>query len=182
VSTGAMGSDCSGSSWRSGVGAGEEDSASMTVHNRPESERFWAKVVKGPRPSDCWIWTGAIADDGYGRFWVRRDGRQRALRPQRFAWEQATGNQLQPGVVLLHACDVPICVHATADELSHLGAGTQSQNMIDRSRKGRHGSASSFGWRRTGRQQLVAQSLALRAAVISHGWDEPNRAPTPERS
>jgi hypothetical protein len=32
-----------------------------------EAERFWAKVVRGPGERDCWIWTGAIADDGYGR-------------------------------------------------------------------------------------------------------------------
>ncbi|WP_420367101.1 hypothetical protein [Curtobacterium sp. L1-20] len=31
-------------------------------------ERFWSHVVKGPAPADCWIWTGAIGDDGYGRF------------------------------------------------------------------------------------------------------------------
>lgn len=31
-----------------------------------EVVRFWVKVVRGPGPLDCWIWTGAIADDGYG--------------------------------------------------------------------------------------------------------------------
>lgn len=31
-------------------------------------ERFWTHVVKGPRETDCWIWTGAIADDGYGQY------------------------------------------------------------------------------------------------------------------
>jgi hypothetical protein len=29
--------------------------------------RLWAKVVKGPGPADCWIFTGGVADDGYGR-------------------------------------------------------------------------------------------------------------------
>lgn len=33
-------------------------------------ERFWKHVVKGPAVTDCWIWTGAGGDDGYGRFWV----------------------------------------------------------------------------------------------------------------
>ncbi len=42
-----------------------------------ELDRFYRKVVKGPRPDDCWIWTGAIADDGYGRFAIRRDGVER---------------------------------------------------------------------------------------------------------
>ena len=50
---------------------------------------------EGPRETDCWLWAGggtaAIADDGYGRFWVARDGRQRVLRPHRVAWALAEG-------------------------------------------------------------------------------------------
>ncbi|MCU1634239.1 MAG: hypothetical protein JWM61_2891 [Micrococcaceae bacterium] len=86
---------------------------------RGEADRFWEKVVRGPRPHDCWIWTpapavaGAVADDGYGRFWVTRDGEQRALRPQRHAYEHLTGETLHPGNPLMHVCDVPLCVHAS---------------------------------------------------------------------
>jgi hypothetical protein len=29
-----------------------------------ELDRFFRKVIKGPAPDDCWIWVGAIADDG----------------------------------------------------------------------------------------------------------------------
>ncbi|MCU1632019.1 MAG: hypothetical protein JWM61_671 [Micrococcaceae bacterium] len=81
---------------------------------RGEADRFWEKVVKGPRPQGCWIWTGAVADDGYGRFWVTRDGEQRALRPQRYAYEHLTGKTLHSGIVLMHVRDVPLCVHASA--------------------------------------------------------------------
>ena len=42
--------------------------------NPHESARFWEKVIKGPGPSACWIWTGAIGDDGYGRFWTQTTG------------------------------------------------------------------------------------------------------------
>jgi hypothetical protein len=138
-----------------------------------ESQRFWDKVIKGPRPNDCWLWVGAIADDGYGRFWIQRDRRQRAVRPQRFAYEQLTGETLHPGVKLMHTCDVPLCVHATVDAHSHLVPGTQWQNMIDRSQKGRHANASSFRWRNVGRSQLHALSLELRTALLEHGWKEP---------
>jgi hypothetical protein len=45
-------------------------------------EHFWSHVVQGPAPADCWIWTGAVGDDGYGRFWVPQPGGgQRAMRP-----------------------------------------------------------------------------------------------------
>lgn len=80
---------------------------------RTEQERFWSFVVKGPEPDDCWFWTGAISDDGYGQFWVKRDGGQLAVRPQRYAWELLTGESLPSSLFLLHSCDIPICVHAS---------------------------------------------------------------------
>ncbi|MHA7174861.1 hypothetical protein ACX80B_17535 [Arthrobacter monumenti] len=139
---------------------------------KTEAQRFWAKVIQGPRPNDCWLWTGAIADDGYGRFWVSRESKQQALRPQRFAMEQDTGLTLTADVVLMHNCDVPICVHATASLDSHLVSATQAQNMWDRSLKGRHANGASFHWRGVGRQQVAAQSRELRAALREHGWVE----------
>lgn len=87
-----------------------------------EHDRFWRYVVKGPAADDCWLWTGAVSDDGYGRFWIKQDGgRQRAVRPQRYAYEEATGVALPSSTLLLHGCDVPLCVHADVDpELSHV--------------------------------------------------------------
>ncbi|WP_235830850.1 hypothetical protein [Arthrobacter cheniae] len=140
---------------------------------RGEADRFWEKVVKGPRPQDCWIWTGAVADDGYGRFWVARDGEQRALRPQRYAYEHFTGETLHSGVALMHVCDVPLCVHASAGGETHLLPGTQALNMLDRSQKGRHANASTFRWRGVGRAQFRAQSVELRSALLEYGWNEP---------
>ena len=144
----------------------------MARRRRMETDRFWEKVIKGPRPGDCWIWTGAVGDDGYGRFWVTRDGGQRALRPQRFAYEHLTGETLHPDIVLMHDCDVPLCVHVTTGTDSHLISGTQELNMLDRARKGRHANASSFRWRGIGRTQFHAQSLTLRTALLEHGWNE----------
>ena len=107
--------------------------------SRTEVERFWSFVVKGPEPDDCWFWTGAISDDGYGRFWIKRDGGQQAVRPQRYAWELATGTALPSSTLLLHSCDIPICVHADVDlDVSHVAPGTHRQNMLDRSQRGRY--------------------------------------------
>ncbi|MUK03212.1 hypothetical protein GM708_15640 [Vibrio cholerae] len=140
---------------------------------RGEADRFWEKIVKGPRPHDCWIWTGAVVDDGYGRFWVIRDGEQRARRPQRYAYEHLTGETLHPGIALMHVCDVPLCVHASTGGDTHLLPGTQALNMLDRSQKGRHANASTFRWRGVGRAQFRAQSVELRTALLEHGWNEP---------
>ncbi len=62
-----------------------------------EVDRFWSHVVKGPCEADCWIWTGAIGDDGYGRFWVQSRLHQmqpRVLRPHRVAWALAEGESI----------------------------------------------------------------------------------------
>ena len=62
--------------------------------NHHEEKRFWEKVIKGPGPSACWIWVGAIGDDGYGRFWTQvEDGTQRMLRAHRAAAEIIYGRE-----------------------------------------------------------------------------------------
>jgi hypothetical protein len=137
-------------------------------------ERFWSHVVQGPAPTDCWIWTGAVGDDGYGRFWVPQDGGgQRAMRPQRWLYEHLTGVFLHPEVLLLHGCDVPLCVHVETDSaLSHLATGSHRGNMIERVQRGRHRNASTAT--RTinfPRSERVRLSRDLREAFRDHGWD-----------
>lgn len=137
-------------------------------------DRFWSHVVKGPNRSDCWIWTGAIGDDGYGRFWLPQpDGGQRAMCPQRWLYEHLTGVALLPDVLLLHACDVPLCVHVDVDEaVSHLATGTHRGNMLERVQRGRH--RNEWTTLRTSglpRSERVRLSRELREAFRDHGWD-----------
>src|SRR5699024_11421423 len=104
----------------------------------PDEPRFWSHVVKGDDPSDCWIWTGAISDDGYGRYWTTAGGRQKVLRPHRYAYQLITGHEPQGHI--LHECDFPLCVHADIDaDLSHLRDGTNAENVADRARRKRSG-------------------------------------------
>ncbi|PPF28031.1 hypothetical protein C5C18_11835 [Rathayibacter tritici] len=138
------------------------------------SDRFWSRVIKGPDPSDCWIWTGAIGDDGYGRFWTRTvDGGQQVLRPQRYAFEQITGRVLERSVMVLHWCDVPLCVHAEVVEAtSHLREGDARGNMIDRSQRGRYaGPTTALGSVGAARRERAARSRAVRALVLERGYD-----------
>lgn len=131
-------------------------------------DRFWSKVLKGPGPGDCWLWTGAVADDGYGRFFLRQDGRDTSVRPHRYAFELATGSPLAEGAVLRHICNIPICVRPDSN---HLISGTQRENMLDRAWDGRHANGASWQWRGTGRAAFAARSHALRDAAREHGWD-----------
>jgi hypothetical protein len=88
-----------------------------------EIARFYGHVVKGPASVDCWLWVGAIADDGYGRFWIGRDSYGRVVRPHRYALALALDGPLEDDVVAEHAvCDNPICVRADGTRHDHVRA------------------------------------------------------------
>jgi hypothetical protein len=79
------------------------------IRHVDEIERFGAHVVRGPEADDCWIFTGPIGGDGYGRFWIRRGGGGRImLRANRYALAVSLkGEPLQPWERALHGCDNP---------------------------------------------------------------------------
>lgn len=136
------------------------------------AERFWAKVIKGPRPGDCWFWLGAISDDGYGRFTLNADGRTRAVRPHRYAYHLATGIPLDEMPSLMHDCDEPICVHASAGNDSHLMPGNHRENMLDRIKKMRHSNGSGLRYWGIGRVAQADRSRRLRDELLAYGWND----------
>jgi len=79
------------------------------------------------KTSTCWLWTGALFDDGYGAFQVIG----RARRAHRFAYLHFVGEILD-GMLVLHRCDTPRCVRP-----DHLWVGTSADNMRDMAAKGR---------------------------------------------
>ncbi|MFV9455004.1 hypothetical protein ACNJ7E_16360 [Rhodococcus sp. NM-2] len=143
--------------------------------NDAERKRFDSYVVRGPRQTDCFLWRGSISDDGYGRFWIKRDGRQRVVRPHRYALAIELGRPLEPDEVALHeVCDNPICVRATSEALGrpHVVLGTQAQNLAGMGAKGRGGGrGQTWHWYGPDRAARAARSRALREA-IRDGWDD----------
>jgi hypothetical protein len=136
-------------------------------------ERFYSHVLKGPDPDSCWLWLGAISDDGYGRFWIGTAGGQRAVAAHRFALATVHGGlEAIEGLTALHWCDVPLCVRATLGPSTHLLLGTTSENMKDRALKKRMPSPNAVKWRRLSRAERSARSRALRDALKTGGWDE----------
>ena len=136
-----------------------------------EVERFWSHVVKGPGAAH-WFFTGAIGDDGYGRFWVSRNGMPRVVRASRYALELASPGVLDSGIFALHDCDEPLCVRAEATSTTHILAGTQAENLAQMGRRGRGGGAWwSRRWTGPTVADRVARSRALREAVRD-GWDD----------
>lgn len=81
-------------------------------------DRFWSHVVR-PEWTDCWIWTGALSDQGHGRFWVTSD---RVVIADRLSWVWANRDRPVPEVVT-HDCDSPPCQNP-----GHLRAGDRSSN------------------------------------------------------
>lgn len=95
---------------------------------RPIAELFWRHVDKAPDDA-CWIWTASRNPKGYGYF----RNRKRTVLAHRMAWELTYG-PIPDGLLCLHHCDNPSCVHP-----DHLFLGTAADNTLDMMRKGRHG-------------------------------------------
>lgn len=103
------------------------------------TDRFMAKIAVEPNEDGCWIWTGASqvnkARPRYGARGVMTVCNQRRL-ASHIAWYLANGKWPDEGLKVLHHCDNPTCVNP-----DHLYLGTQSDNMKDCVRRGRHARA-----------------------------------------
>ena len=92
------------------------------------AERCFLAKVASALDDECWLWTGAVGGDRYGRF--QWNGRTRMA--HHVSWEMFVG-LVPEGLVVMHRCDVPLCVNP-----AHLAVGTQSENILDCVAKGRH--------------------------------------------
>lgn len=104
----------------------------MQRTTRPPAERFWAKVNKnGPLPTEgtaigqCWIWTGAMSNHGYGTF---NAGSGRYVSTHRYAYELTYG-PIPDGLVGDHLCRRHECCRP-----SHIQAVSNAENL----RRGKH--------------------------------------------
>lgn len=101
---------------------------------RDPVERFWRFVEKS---DGCWLWTGhTISSPGGTRYGGFRSTRQQnSIRAHRYAFQLAYG-PIPVGMLVLHTCDVGICVRP-----DHLYLGTAKDNARDRDSRGRANTA-----------------------------------------
>jgi hypothetical protein len=91
-----------------------------------EAARFWAKVRF--TPGGCWLWTGALSPDGYGRFRITlAPGRHTHVKAHRWAWEQLVG-PIGPGMTLDHLIDPGPCTSKACVNPGHLEEVTRAEN------------------------------------------------------
>lgn len=105
--------------WQQRYKRGQELKEIRVYEATPEA-RFWVKVTK---TDDCWLWTGAKHELGYGRF--RLDAKAKLTVPShRYAYTLLVG-PIPEGMVLDHLCRNPSCVNP-----SHLEPVTQGENVL----------------------------------------------------
>jgi hypothetical protein len=105
----------------------------------PRKIRFYEKFVRDG--NGCWIWESATQGE-YGCFTEGPRVARKCKQAHRVSWELHNG-PIPDDMCVCHKCDVKLCVNP-----DHLFLGTHSDNMQDRSKKGRY--------RGKGRQVLPA--------------------------
>ncbi len=101
--------------------------------------RFWKKVdTNGPTQSHmaspCWVWVRGKCTTGYGVF--RLNGK--TIRSHRVAWTIAQG-PIPRELFICHHCDNTACCRP-----DHLFLGNNTDNMRDKTAKGRNNSPTGY--------------------------------------
>ena len=129
---------------------------------RPFTDRFWKKVAICQHgafcPFCCWEWKAGKSAIGYGWFGVQEQGKWRSSLAHTVAWVLVNERPIPHGLQINHHCDNPSCC-----SIWHIYAGTQTQNMMDASRRHRVAVGEA-------RSHLRAHEVLLMAPLYRQGY------------
>lgn len=125
------------------------------IKTKTDMKLFMEKVK---RRGECLIWTAGRTTTGYGKFATGPKGGQTHHIAHRWIYSQLVGD---PGPVLRHVCDVPLCV-----EIKHLLPGTQKDNIHDSIKRGRFARGSKSGMALLN-EKKVLEMINLRSLGVS---------------
>ena len=114
----------------------------MFLMTLSELNNFESKVNK---TNSCWLWTGELSHNGYGRFKFFNSKYQ----AHRITWELYRG-YIPKGLLVLHECDTPACVNP-----DHLFLGTNLDNTLDVIKKGRWGGGGPIRLSKEQREEVI---------------------------
>lgn len=105
--------------------------AERLLANSVISQRFFFEGTA------CWEWTGRVHINRtgmlYGKMNVYINGKHKTMKAHRVAITAFDGRVLKRGAVGMHKCDISWCINP-----AHLAGGSQSSNVRDCVKKGRH--------------------------------------------
>lgn len=124
------------------------------ARNRPTlTQRILAMHEPVPE-AGCWLWTGSLWSNGYGKAPSGRRGYSQLAHRVYF---QALVGPIPDGFLVCHRCDTPPCCNP-----DHLFLGRQLENNRDRTAKGRGWDAGQWSRRR------IREAAARRIANARH--------------
>ena len=97
-----------------------------TVNVRSAYDRMMSKVRRPDDPDGCWLFQGALDQNGHGNVYVKRNGKKTCDKAHKVSYDHHNRKPLPPGLVHRHTCDVANCVNPR-----HLEPGTQRMNVAD---------------------------------------------------
>lgn len=127
--------------------------------------RFWFKVPRGLRDSECWLWMGHTNKAGYGV--IRGFGSEFLAHRLSYVLEHGS---IPAGMIVRHTCETRYlpqditcrrCVNP-----AHLRAGTPLENSLDKQYRWRHIRGKQRSWSKEFCIEYASKAAALAASEM----------------